>query len=261
MPELPDVETFRDLFERTSLGRDIADAEVRSPEMLEDADPEALVSALRGSSFGEAARHGKWLLARLESGPWLGLHFGMSGRLVFLDDGDEPAHTRLLVRFADGTALAYDCVRKLGHLALVDAPEELVEAHRLGPDALSLASRELERALGGRRGTIKGRLLDQGVVAGIGNVYADEILFQARLHPATRVDELDEERRRRLAGAVRRVLRTATDRDADPGAFPAGWLTPDREEGAPCPRCGGTVIRTRVAGRSTYLCPACQQAP
>jgi len=101
-------------------------------------------------------------------------------------------------------------------------------------------------------------LMDQSIMAGVGNVYADEICFQTGVRPDTRLPALDEDLRRKLHRTMRRVLRTAIDRKADPEELPRTWLLPRRREGAACPRCGGEIVKTTVAGRPTYVCPACQ---
>lgn len=259
MPELPDVETYRRYLDATALHSVISGVDLRAKRLLEGISAARFGRALRGKSLRSTRRHGKYLFADLGDG-WLLMHFGMTGRLAYFKRaGDDPEHDRLLLTFADGWHLAYVAPRKLGRLGIVDSPEAFVENEGLGPDALEVGLDEFRRILGGTRSMIKSALMDQGRIAGIGNVYSDEILFRARLHPRARSDGLGADRTRRLHRAVRAVLETAIDRKADPGAMPPSFLLNHREEGGRCPRCGGTVKRISVSGRSGWYCPRCQR--
>ena len=157
----------------------------------------------------------------------------------------------------------WEAKRKLGELRLIQDVEAFIRAKELGPDALDdefdfAAFRE---RLSGRRGMIKTRLMDQQIIAGIGNVYADEILFQARVHPKAHVDELDEEALRAVFDKMKAVLKTAIDHDAEPSQFPDDFIIPQRHEDGGCPVCGGSVERIKISGRSAYFCPRCQEKP
>lgn len=261
MPELPDVETFRRYFQKHALHRRIADVIVAAPEMVKEGSAGALGAALRGQVFRQAGRHGKYLLAATEGGGWLVLHFGMTGFLSYLDHpADIPPHVRLRILFDDGSALDYDNQRKFGEIRWTEDRKEFLKQKGLGPDALSSAT-DVASLLAPRRGSVKGALMDQSLVSGIGNVYADEILFQARVHPAAPVERLSPDDLERIAVWSRRVLETAIDHEADPESMPAGYLLPHRRKGEACPRCGGLVESLKVAGRTTYFCPFCQQSP
>lgn len=254
MPELPDVEVFRERLESTSLNREIRTVSVDADRVLKDVSERTLRSRLKGGALTSTRRHGKHLFARIRGDGWLRLHFGMTGELVPYGEGDEPpGHVRLRLDFAGGDRLAYRNVRKLGEIGLVEDPDGFVEEKGLGPDALDLDREGFRRRLDGRRGAIKSTLMNQEVVAGIGNVYADEILFRARIHPETPIGELDDGALRRLHRAVGDVLQAAID--ARVTDFPRSFLLPDREEGAPCPRCGTPLEKIRVSGRPTYFCP------
>ncbi len=259
MPELPDVEAVRRFLEAAALRRPIVRVELLAPEMLGGATPGALRRSLAGRALEATHRHGKWLFARAAGGPWLVLHLGMTGDLRQLGPAEDlPVHARLLLAFGDGWRLVLVDQRKLGRIDLAADPAAFAASRGLGPDALGLPAPAFEAALAGRRGAVKTALLDQRVVAGIGSIYADEVCFQAGIHPAARLDRLDRTARLRLARAAGRVLRAAVERGARAERFPRGWLIPWREAGAPCPRSDGVVQRIRVGGRSTYLCPACQ---
>lgn len=260
MPELPDVEVFRRHLDATSLDREVSRAEVRAGgELLDDVSASTFRRHLQGHAFRRTHRHGKFLLSSLDSGEWVAFHFGMTGFLRALGPEDpEPDHVRLAFHFEDGGRLVYACQRKLGRVGLAEAPEELARERGLGPDALALDGPAFLERLEGRTGRVKPTLMNQSVMAGVGNVYSDEALFQTGLHPERSVDELAEERRLDLQGTLHAVLETAIDIEVT--GFPDDWLLPHREEGAPCPRCGGEVRRLRVSGRSAYVCPRCQPA-
>jgi formamidopyrimidine-DNA glycosylase len=271
MPELPDVETMRRYLQATSLHQTVDALEVRDVVLLPD-DPaaeETTRAALRegvvGRSFAATHRHGKYLLVALEGDDagFLVLHFGMTGGLKYSqDEGDEPEDTQVLFRFENGYRLAYQATRKLGQVALVDAIDEFVETKELGPDALDPdfdlpAFREV---VAGRRAMVKSLLMDQGTIAGIGNVYADEILFQAGIHPRTKVNALDDARREELFHVMKDVLETAIEHQAQPDRLPDSFLLPHRHEGGTCPRCGTELARVKVSSRSAYYCPNRQPA-
>ncbi len=255
MPELPDVEDRRRRFREHAAGRRILRVVALEPSILRNASPRELDRALRGRRFEEPERHGKWLLCPAE-GPALLLHFGMTGDLVW--SGDEPGrhrHDRLVLEL-EGGEIRFRDARRLGGVWLARDERELETlVGRLGPDALRVGPRAFAERLSGRRGGVKAVLMDQRFVAGVGNLVADEALWQARIHPRRRVEDLDARARAELHRALRRVLRSWV---AGGGRGPA-WLLPVRgEPRARCPRCGTPLERTTAAGRTTYLCPTCQ---
>jgi formamidopyrimidine-DNA glycosylase len=258
MPELPDVEVFKHYMDATALHQTIKRVEVKRQRILATT-PQKLGATITGYAFESTRRHGKYLLVRA-GGVWLVMHFGMTGQLKYFKSMEqEPDHDRLLFHFANGYHLAYDCQRLFGAVDVVDTPQQLIEDKELGPDALSLDSEGFRACLEGRRGAIKTALMNQHILAGIGNVYSDEILFQARLHPKTPVSELDSDALRTVFEAMRDVLKTAIDCKADPKQFPASYLIPQREAGAACPGCNGSVKQISFSGRNAYYCPACQR--
>ena len=261
MPELPDVERFRRYFEATALHQEIIAVEIHSRQVLEATQAEELKEGLAHHTFEATDRHGKHLFAQLDNGRWLRLHFGMSGGLSYFKRmEDDPQYDRLLISFANGYHLAYTSQRKLGEITLLDDKAACIERHDLGPDVMSdaLDLARFKGLLADRRGMIKSALMDQHLMSGIGNVYSDEILFQVGIHPRAKVPDLDEEQITRIYHEMREVLQTAIEHQADPAQFPPSYLTPHREEGAPCPRCDDEIARVKVSGRSAYYCPTCQ---
>ncbi len=262
MPELPDVETFRRYMDATSLHQRIEHTHVDANLLDDNVTPQLLQRRLKGQEIARTDRRGKYLFGCLSNDSRLVLHFGMTGFLrYFKSRSDAPDHTRLLVEFNNGYFLAYDCRRKLGTISIADDMDEFIRKKDLGPDALDVGRSAFEEALSGHRGAIKSTLMNQSILSGIGNVYSDEILFQARLRPDASVDDLRGNDLDRLFGAMRDVLETAVECQADPGRFPDSYLTPRREPGETCPGCGGSIEDAKISGRTTYFCPSCQKDP
>lgn len=271
MPELPDVELWRQYLKDTSLRRTIDSVAVDAAKLREAAPEEELRETLVEGQLTDVRRHGKHLFARIDDDGWLRLHFGMTGYLRYYEEeepGDEgtgaPEHTCLRLDFSDRGHLAFVNVRKLGQIGLVDDPDSFVEERGLGPDPVAdeLSRETFRERLSGRRGMVKSTLMNQEVLAGLGNEYVDEILLDAGIHPRTKVADLGPEAVEQLYDSVRRVLaeaiealRPGPEGDVDPGAFPEQFLLPDREPGTSCPRCGGEIRKTQVSGRSAYYCP------
>ncbi len=262
MPELPDVEVYRRYLDAHALNQRVERVRVEQPHVLEDISPQALGRRLRRQPFTATRRHGKNLFVATASGrEWLHLHFGMTGRLAYVPSTEPaPGHTTVRFDFVNGHTLAHVDQRKLGRVGLVTDPEDYITAHGLGPDALTVACDAFVQQGAQRNGGVKAWLMNQQALAGIGNVYADEILFRARLDPAVPLPQLDERRLAALHEATREVLEGAIDAAADPARIPPDWLLPHRRRGAACPRCGTPLDRRQVAGRTTWRCPACQGA-
>ena len=264
MPELPDVEGFRRLLAGTVAGQRIRGVTVPAREIVRNTSPQALGRALAGGQIGQPRRHGKWLCAPA-AGRLLLLHFGMDGGLAWVPAADVRAsppgrYDRLALRCEQGE-LRYGSRRKLGGVWLVPGAAEAAEVTGpLGPDALDLGLAGLTARLARRRGSAKSALMDQSVIAGLGNLTVDETLWRARVHPLTPVRALGKADLRRLHKEMGEVLTASVAVGRVPGE--EGWLTGARD-GRPgvCPRCGTRLARGRVAGRATVWCPRCQPAP
>ena len=268
MPELPDVEIFKRVLDEHGVGRMVEHVAVPDPGSLEGATGPALQRRLQDQHLSASSRHGKVLFAVFEDAATLAMHFGTNGSLRALRAKEhEPASTRILFSFADGERLAYVNPRRIGHVCVTDSPTEFVATEQMGPDALHPAFDEkaFSALLAKRRQPIKAVLMDQGRIAGIGNIYADEILFQACLHPGLAAQSLDVATRRRLFEAMQLVLRTAIACGAGAEEFtdrlPNGFLLPQRHAGGQCPRCGAGLTMDKRGGRTSYHCPKCQQEP
>jgi formamidopyrimidine-DNA glycosylase len=261
MPELPEVELYTRYFHEHALNQRIARVQVRDSRILGNVTEEKFKRRVRGKTFRSVTRHGKHLFADLGS-EWLHLHFGMSGDLAYYSaKGDEPRFARVIFDFDNGSHLAFEDMRLFGVVELTPSPAFYIEEHHLGPDPLDAGFdlRKFRDLLRGRRGAIKALLLMQEVIAGIGNLYADETLFQAGIHPKRPGDHLTGGEVRTIFTAMRRILKTTIGRKAQFESYPPNYLTLHREEGDRCPRCGGEIDKTVVFGRTTYFCPAHQK--
>jgi formamidopyrimidine-DNA glycosylase len=275
MPELPEVETIRRQLAPELEGRRLQDVEVRDPRWSDPAPPEAIRDALAGRLIERLGRRGKYLIATLEDDVHLVMHLRMTGNLLLRDDAEEPAHLRVVFQIDSGQRLLFVDVRRFGTgdvLLGSDALEEYfgsrVGVEPLTPDFTAEALRAVAR---GRKQPVKAFLLNQERVAGVGNIYADEALFRARIHPLRPVGTLRRAQIEALRDAVVEALELGIDSkgasiddyrhiDGAEGTFQDRFLVHTRE-GEPCPRCGTPIEKLRVAGRGTYVCPSCQRRP
>jgi formamidopyrimidine-DNA glycosylase len=260
VPELPDVEHFRRFLSQHASGRKIEGVVVTDPGILRGVESGPLDRALTGHRFHEPDRHGKWLIA-WTTGPAVLIHFGMTGDLSWAE-GPAGRHRHDRVVFVlDRGELRYRNMRKLGGLWLAHGPDEVAEIlGPLGPDALEVKRRQFLDLLAPRRGRVKAALMDQRLVAGLGNILVDEILWQARVHPSTPLERLTASQRDQLFTRMRSVVRRAVETH-DHVDRNRRWLSHVRgRPGARCPRRHEELERTVIAGRTTYYCPRCQPA-
>jgi formamidopyrimidine-DNA glycosylase len=259
MPELPDVEGYRRYFARYAKGKRVTGVEVPAPDVLRNTTPQGLGRSLRGRQLDSPTRHGKWLLAPT-GGPTLLFHFGMTGRFAWSGSRSENhRHDRVILELGD-ERLRYRNMRKLGGVWLAHGGKEIDRITGvLGPDALALDGPGLEELLSGRRGGVKAALMNQKLIAGIGNELSDEILWQARIRPSRLLPSVDPRERRKLYRTMQRVQRESCRHGRIPRK--RSWITSQRGRPEPiCPRCRGEVRRSQVAGRTSYWCPRCQPA-
>jgi formamidopyrimidine-DNA glycosylase len=261
MPELPEVESFKRYVNSTSLHKPIDAVEVRSSLILEDLTPDKLEKSLVGREFLSCQRYGKYLFIDVNKEFWIVMHFGMTGNLkYFKDTQDDPKHDRLLISFNNRFHLAFDCQRKFGRVAIASTIEDFVKRKKLGKDALAFDFGSFKDTMRKKRGTAKYTLMNQRAIAGIGNLYSDEIMFQTGVHPKTKVTDLDDETLKALFNNLQRILRTAIRNQAHFSQFPKDYLTPNRLKGAGCPRCDGNIQTLKVSGRTAYFCSIHQKA-
>jgi formamidopyrimidine-DNA glycosylase len=297
MPELPEVETVARDLQRWVAGATIADAEVRWERTIRHPQPaERFVGELRGATILRVGRRAKSVLLHLADGRVMTVALRMTGALIVAPPGTpDDRYARVIFRLADGRELRYRDVRKFGRIGLWErggptraerkrpgnrrvgerrAPYrvgDVFAGHGPEPLAPSFSAERLAARLNGRSARLKALLLDQSFIAGVGNIYADEALWRARLHPLRAADTLTAVEVRRLHRAVRAVLRQGianrgasfadyVGADGEPGDN-AEQLSVYRRTGEPCPRCGRPISRIVVGQRSTHFCPRCQSLP
>jgi formamidopyrimidine-DNA glycosylase len=267
VPELPEVETIRAELAPRLEGQKLAVVDIRDLRLTRPHDPREIAAELEGERVAAVERRGKYLVVRLEGGMALLVHLRMTGSFGF----QPTTHERAVVELQDGSRLVYRDVRRFGTWLVVTGEElEPYLAAKNGPEPLgsSFTSTWLGARLAVRRAPLKAVLLDQRVVAGLGNIYADEALWRARLNPLRPASSIDLGEVRALHRAIRAALRTGIARQ---GASLRDYARPDGEagsmqrefrvygrEGEPCPRCRGPIAKTRVGGRGTWYCPYCQ---
>ena len=260
MPELPEVETFKRYLDRTSLRQRITGVEVRDAYVLKRVSARELTRRLKGRRFENSHRHGKHLFVRTGDELWLRLHFGMTGDLQYLKGDEEaPKTVRVLFNFTNNRRLAFDDQRKFGEIELIEDVDEFLDTRGIGSDALHLDLTEYQSIFRTHRGAVKAILLNQKLMAGIGNLYADEILFHACIHPAMEAARLDDKALRRLFRATRYVLEKAIALKTDFNRVPKSWLLTRRGKRGKCPRCGRALKSATIGGRTSWFCTHCQK--
>ena len=278
MPEAPEVEVVRLGLAKGLIGRRFTEVAIGRDRVVRRTSRAALIAGLTGARVDGLDRHGKYLLLGLDTGRSVMIHLRMSGQVLLVDGGAvAPAHTQVDARLDDGRRLLFVDPRTFGEVVVFDPKRvatEVPELAGLGPDPLrdGLDLRDLRRGLRRRRRALKPLLLDQSFIAGIGNIYADEICHRARLRPTRRSDGLGTAGERRLASAIVEVLREAVAAggstlsdaqyvgvDGRPGEFQREHRVHARS-GERCPTCGrGWIRRSTLAQRGTYHCPVCQR--
>ncbi len=272
MPELPEVETIKEDLRELVAGSEILRAEVLEPGLVEQPAAEEFARRLRHVQITGVRRRAKHLIVELDSGDSLVFQLKIGGQLLLVPPVEEPASALMMILHLDGRRRLF--LRDETHFTrarLLDENELEERLSSLGPEPFDeeFGPTYLREAIGARRAQIKSLLLDQKVVSGIGNIYVDEILYDARLHPRRKASTLTEEEWTALRGAIRenlaagiehrgttvRLYRDVLDR---PGAH-QDHLRVFEKHGEPCPGCGGEVVREKVGGRPTHYCPACQR--
>jgi formamidopyrimidine-DNA glycosylase len=274
VPELPEVESVRRHLQPALIGRRVVKVELSHPRTARrNLHPSDVVLRLTGARVERIDRRGKYLLAELDNGLTWVIHLGMSGRLLVADpDQPRPPHTHFVARTDRDEEVRFVDPRTFGFVAVL-TPEELASLTVLGPDALDTLpnTTALAGRLSGRKAPIKTLLLDQRLLAGLGNIYADEVLYRARVRPTRPGGELSREEVKRLRAAIGPVL-SAGIAAGGTSLNDLAYLLPNGEagdylarlrvygrEGEACRKCGSPIERVVVGGRSSFFCPTCQR--
>ncbi|MFX0145547.1 MAG: DNA-formamidopyrimidine glycosylase [Candidatus Hodarchaeota archaeon] len=258
MPELPEVETFKRYLDKTSLNQTIESLKVMDNRVL-NVDEEDLKRFVINNKFESSIRHGKYLLVNLGQG-YLIMHFGMTGDLEYYNKKEEdPKYSKVIFHFNNGFNLSYTSQRMFGKIDIANSVEDFIEKKKLGPDGFKMSLDEFKNALKRRNALIKNALMNQSFVAGIGNIYSDEILFKTNLHPKFKIDRLDESKTKELFDNIKEVLEFGINKEGDLSSYPHHFLIPHRKKKENCPKCNHNIEFIEISGRHSYFCPNCQK--
>lgn len=267
MPELPEVNTYQKYFDAAAVGRRVAAVDVHDDYIVKQVGAETgnttaatgrpgyfgarFAERLKGQRFGGSHRRGKYLFGDLDNGHSVLLHFGMTGDLkLYTDPADRPRHERFAIVFEDGERLGFDDPRKFAKIRYVEDRDAYIRDIRLGTDALLITEAEFMAQAAGRKTSLKAFLLNQTAIAGVGNLYADEICYRCRVHPESRVAKVPKGKLREVYAAMVDILTVACDRDAYYRQYPEDWFWQWRKLEAVEGK--GKVLAAKVGGRTTH---------
>lgn len=253
MPELPEVNTFQQYFNKTSLKQKIHDVQVHDGKIIRNVDEDTFVEKITNRKFVSSYRRGKYLFGKMDDGNHVLFHFGMTGDFKYYEDEmDQPKHERFVFIFKNGYRLGFDCPRKFARILYLEDLEKYIEEVGLGEDALVISEEDFLKKMEGKKASIKGFLLNQKIIAGVGNLYADEICYQTKIHPASKINALKPRHKKAIYKTMKDILTTAVNRTAYYKDYPDNWFFQWRVEGKKAPKGKGTVKISKVAGRTTY---------
>lgn len=266
MPELPEVESFKRYFKNTSLNKKIIDVECQDKNLIKAISFSKFKKLLIGRSFKGATRRGKFLIVEIKSAlQKLILHFGMSGGFYYLKHHQSPdgedRFSRLFFKFENGDELHWLNVRKFGKVYLLKGPSQIRLIREMGPEPLELSRNDFFRLLEEHnQKNIKAFFLDQRDIAGIGNLYSDEILFRSKINPRRRIETLSSDEKSRIYQTMIKILKRAVRIISAKKVFTPSWLVSHRGEDMRCPKNKNHQLRREIiAGRTAIYCPLCQR--
>jgi len=265
MPELPEVETIKRALEKSILGKKITGVIVYEPRVIREPKKEAFIKGLQGVTIKNILRRGKLLILELSSGKSLAIHLKMTGQLVYPGNGKA---SRVSFKLSDGKTLDFNDQRLFGELRLIDNWHDLKFIQKLGPEPFALTPEEFKKRLAEKKTKIKPLLMDQNFISGIGNLYAAEVLFRARINPARPAASLSGKEKELLFKEIKNTLQEAikyqgssvdsyVKLNGQPGNYVKYHKVYDRQ-GKPCLVCKQSIQRIALGGRGTYFCPHCQ---
>lgn len=254
MPELPEVETYRKYLEEALFDAEVKSIDLERKKILKDS-LEVFKKKLIGQRFISTRRIGKYLFLELEDESWVLFHFGMTGKVEFYsDEALRPKYARLVIEFANGLNLAFINMRLFGKVQLIADLEQYQKENKLGVDALEISEADFINYVAGRKSPIKSVLLHQQAFAGIGNWIADEVLFQARIHPNIKCSDLSKKDLKLIYEKMIEVLKISVEKEADYHRFPNHFMVQHRWGDGNCPICGERMSKMKIGGRGTYYC-------
>lgn len=255
MPELPEVHNFKQYFDAAAIGQTIDHMAIHDDRIIRNMSGPVFADALRGRRIEGSLRRGKYLFAKLDNDHDVLLHFGMTGDLnLYQEPEDRGRFEKFAFHFTDGNILGFEDSRLFARILYLEDRDGYIAEQKLGPDALDLEESYFLDKLKGRKTTIKGALLNQRIVAGLGNLYVDDLCYRLRIHPATRVNELSEEELKTIRSKIVEMMTYATENAPYYRAYPEKWFWHTwRKEGEQDPEGEGPVKVIKVAGRTTYF--------
>jgi len=254
MPELPEVHTFQQYFNEAALDVPIKKVQVHDDKILRNVSATQFSRKLKGRTFVGSTRRGKYLFGTLDNGHHVLLHFGMTGDLKYYEDlEDKPKHERFVFIFADGYRLGFDWPRKFARVCYIPDLQDYIAEVGLGEDALKISEEHFLEAMQGKKSNIKSFLLNQKIIAGVGNLYADEILYQTKVHPSSQVSAIPKRHQKAIYKKMQEILNKAVAHTAHYKEYPDGWFFEWRVEGQKAPKGKSIVSIEKIAGRTTYF--------
>ncbi len=258
MPELPEVETFKRYLDKTSLKQLIRKIIVTDNRILK-IDKSYLKKSLEGKTFESSTRHGKYLFVYLNP-KYLVMHFGMTGDLEYFNKKDNnPKFSKVIFQFNNDFNLAYISTRMFGKVDIADTIEKFIKNKKLGLDAYKMSFEEFKEAVHKRTAIIKNAFLNQSFIAGVGNIYSDEILFSSKIHPKAKINSLGESKIKELFKNIKDILKVGIEKQGDFSSYPDNFLIPNRKKEGRCPICDTEITRFELAGRHGFFCSNCQK--
>lgn len=258
MPELPEVHGYKVYIDSTCLHKKIIAIDCRDTKLLKQPKKD-FEKYLIGEELTGTRRIGKYLFVETTGNKILVIHFGMTGRPnYYKDEDDRPKFGHIVLTFQNGFHFAFENKRKFGWFDLIDSIEDYKANHNLSDDARDLKLKDFKISLSTRKTHIKKILLDQSIAAGVGNWMADEILYQAKMHPKKKVEDMTDQDIKQVFDAMKKVIETAIQHDAHYSDFPKDFLMHFRKEGATCHHTGAEIEKIKLGGRATYFSPKWQ---
>lgn len=266
MPELPEVETIKRELERVILGKKIREVMINNPKVIREPKKEVFVKELKNATLKNISRRGKLLILELSSGKFLVIHLKLTGQLVYPGNAK---NSRISFKLSDGKLLDFNDQRLFGELRILDDWKSLRFVQELGPEPFDLSLAQFKERLAGKKTKIKPLLMDQTFISGVGNLYAAEVLFRAKIHPERKAVSLSEREKELLFGKLKDTLSKAIEHkgssvdqyvqlSGEPGEYVKYHQVYDRE-GKPCFICKTPIKRMTLGGRGTYFCSQCQK--
>lgn len=266
MPELPEVETIKRELEKSVLGKKIIGVAVNNPKVIKEPKKEEFVAGLKNALIKNILRKGKLLILELSSGKSLAIHLKMTGQLIYPGDGKK---SRVSFKLSDGKALDFNDQRLFAELRLLDDWRTLKFVRELGPEPFDLSAEDFKNMLSRKKTKIKPLIMDQTFISGVGNLYAAEVLFRAKINPLRSASSLSQAEQGLLFKEIKNTLQEAIKHQGSsvdqyvqlsgsPGGYAKYHKVYDRK-GKPCLVCGAAIKRIALAGRGTYFCPKCQR--